>query len=82
MTTYRILWKSEDFQICIAAASIALLHAAVLVSVHYGPSQNILNQSDNSIEKTVQSYDVRTTIISEQSLYKLYSDDILLPCRH
>ena len=36
MTPYGILWKSEEFQICIAAVSIALLHVALL-SVHYGP---------------------------------------------
>ena len=39
MTPYKIQWKSEEFQFCIAAASCALWHTAVLVSVYYGPSQ-------------------------------------------
>jgi hypothetical protein len=34
-----IVRKSEEFQIWIAAASSASRHAAVLFSVHYGPSQ-------------------------------------------
>jgi len=49
MTPYRILWKSEEFQICIAAASVALLNAAVLFSVHHGPSQ--IHRSLNSVSK-------------------------------
>jgi len=35
---------------------------------------------ENSIEKIVRSYDFRT-IVTEHSLYKLYNNDILLPCR-
>jgi hypothetical protein len=49
MTPYRFLWKSEEFQICIAAASIALLHAAVLFSIHYGTSQ--IHCSLNTVSK-------------------------------
>jgi hypothetical protein len=49
MTPYRILWKSEEFQICIAAASTALLHTAVMLSVRYGPSQ--INYSLNTLSK-------------------------------
>jgi hypothetical protein len=36
---YRIVWKYEEFQIRIAAASSASRHVAVLFSVYYGPSQ-------------------------------------------
>jgi hypothetical protein len=39
MTPYNTLRKYEEFQICIAAASTALLHVAVMLSVRYGPSQ-------------------------------------------
>ena len=39
MTPYRIVWKSEEFQTRIAAASSASRRAAVLFTVHYGPSQ-------------------------------------------
>jgi hypothetical protein len=39
MTPNRIVWKSEEFQNWIAAASSASRHAAVLFTVHYGPSQ-------------------------------------------
>jgi hypothetical protein len=39
MTPYWIFGKSEEFQVCVAAASSASRHAAVLFSVHYGPSQ-------------------------------------------
>jgi hypothetical protein len=49
MTPHRILWKSEEFQICFAAASIALLHAAGLLPVHYGPSQ--IHDSLNTASK-------------------------------
>jgi len=34
MTPHRIRWKSEEFQICIAAASCAFWHAAMLIMVH------------------------------------------------
>jgi hypothetical protein len=40
MTPYRIVWKCKEFEICIPAASSAPRHAAVLDSVHNGPSQN------------------------------------------
>jgi hypothetical protein len=49
MTPYSILWKSEEFQIRIAAASTALLHAAVMLSVHDGPSQ--IHYSLNTLSK-------------------------------
>jgi len=39
MTLHRLRWKSEEFQICIAAASCAFWHTAVLIMVHYGLSQ-------------------------------------------
>jgi len=35
---------------------------------------------ENNIEKIVQSYDFRTAV-TEQSLYKWYNNDILLPFR-
>jgi hypothetical protein len=43
------LWKSEEFQFCIAAASSASRHTALLVSVHYGPSQ--IHYSSNIVIK-------------------------------
>jgi len=39
MTPYRFLWKSVEFQMCIAAASCAFWHAAVPITVHSEPSQ-------------------------------------------
>jgi hypothetical protein len=36
---YWVVWKSEAFLFCIAAASHGSRHTAVFHSVHYGPSQ-------------------------------------------
>jgi len=49
---YRTVWKSEEFQFCIAAASSASRHTAVLVLVHYGPSQ--IHYSLNTVIKISQ----------------------------
>jgi hypothetical protein len=49
MTMYRIRQKSEEFQICIPAASCAFWHAAVLITVRYGPSQ--IHYSLNTVIK-------------------------------
>jgi hypothetical protein len=49
MTSYSILWKYEEFQIYIAAASTALLHAAVMLLVCYGPSK--INYSLHTLSK-------------------------------
>jgi hypothetical protein len=50
MIPYRSLWKCEEFCICIAAASIALLHTTILFSVHCEPSQiHYSLNTDNNI---------------------------------
>jgi len=70
MTTHRILWKSEEFQICIVAASITLLHASVTFSVHYGSSQ--IHYSLKTVSKmflsnlTTPSRKLYVHMISEQ----------------
>jgi len=74
MTPYRIVYKSEEFQIWIAAASSASRHTAVLFSVHYGPRQihyllKTVFPINRTSRKIVRSYDFRTTIINEHSLY-------------
>jgi len=74
MTPYRIVYKFEEFQIWIAAASSASRHTAVLFSVHYWPSQihyslnTVFPINRTSSRKNVRSYDFRT-IINEHSLY-------------
>ena len=40
---------SEELQMCIPTATIALLHAATLLSVHEGPSQ--IHYSLNTVSK-------------------------------
>jgi hypothetical protein len=49
MTSYRIRWKADEFQICIAAASCAFWQAEVLIMVHYGLSQ--IHYSLNTVIK-------------------------------
>jgi len=49
MTQYEILWKSEDFQFCVAAASSASRHATELVPIHSGPSK--IHYSLNTVFK-------------------------------
>jgi hypothetical protein len=67
MTPYRILWKSEEFQFFIAAAPTAPWHAAVLLSVHYGPSQ--IHYSLNNVIKLFP--------INQTSSKKIYDHIIL-----
>jgi hypothetical protein len=49
-----MVWKSEELQFCIAAASSASRHAAVLVMVHYIPSQ--IHYSLNKVIKLLPLY--------------------------
>jgi len=78
MTPYRIVWKSEEFQFCIAAASSASRHAAVLISVHYGPTQihyslntaiKIFPINRTSSRKLHDHMIFRTAINTEHNLY-------------
>ena len=62
------MWKSEEFQFRIPAASSACRHAAVLRSVHYGPSQ--IHYSLNTV---IKLFPINQTT----SLKKLYEHVIL-----
>jgi len=80
MTPNRIVWKSEELQFCIAAASSASRHAAILHMVHYGPSQ--VHYSLNTVIKlfpinhttsVTQLYDqmiLERQLLLYKSLYK------------
>jgi len=72
MIPHRIVWKSEEFQFCIAAASPASRHAAVLVSVHYGPSQI------HSLNTVIKIFPINQTSSSKKLYYYTILEQHLL----
>ena len=73
MTPYRIHWKSQEFQICIAAVSCTFLHAAVLIMFQYG-----LSQIHYSLNIVIKIFPINQTTESRKLYYQMILERQLL----
>ena len=66
MTPYRIRWKSQEFQICIAAVSCTFWHAALLIMVQFG-----LPQIHYSLHTVIKIFPINQTTESRKLYYQM-----------